>query len=140
MKPACSYAASHAASLADPASFWMAQAGHLHWDKPPTQPLSQQATGAYRWFADGELNTSFLCLDDQVQQGRGEQAALIYDSPVTNTLRTYTYAELLDLTARLAGGLREIGVKMGDRVIIYMPNLPEAVVAMLACARIGAVH
>ena len=140
MKPACSYAASHAASLADPASFWMAQAGHLHWDREPTEPLSQDANGAYRWFRGGELNTSFLCLDEQVRQGRGEQAAIIYDSPVTRTVRTYPYNELLDLTARFAGGLREIGVGLGDRVIIYMPNLPEAVVAMLACARIGAVH
>ena len=140
MKPACSYAATHAASLADPAAFWLAQANHLHWDKPSTEPLSQDANGAYRWFRGGELNTAFLCLDYHVQQGRGAQAALIYDSPVTNTQRTYTYAELLDLTARFAGGLREIGVALGDRVIIYMPNLPEAVVAMLACARIGAVH
>ena len=140
MKPACSYAATHAASLADPAGFWAAQANHLHWDKPPTEPLSQDANGFYRWFAGGELNTSFLCLDQHVQEGRGDQPALIYDSPVTNSLRTYTYAELLDMTARLAGGLREIGVALGDRVIIYMPNVPEAVVAMLACARIGAVH
>ena len=140
MKPACSYACSFAASLADPASFWKAQAGQLHWDKKPVEPLSRDANGAYRWFVGGELNTSFLCLDYQVQQGRGEQAALIYDSPVTNTVRPYTYAQLLDMTARFAGGLREVGVEMGDRVIIYMPNLPEAVVAMLACARLGAVH
>ena len=140
MKPACSYAATHAASLADPAAFWLRQAQLLHWDTPPQEVLTQDANGFYRWFRGGELNTSFLCLDFHVQQGRGEQAALIYDSPVTNTLRTYTYAELLDLTARFAGGLRQLGVELGDRVIIYMPNLPEAVVAMLACARIGAVH
>ena len=140
MKRACSYAATHAASLTDPAGFWAAQARHLHWDKQPTEPLSQDANGAYRWFKGGELNTSFLCLDFHVAHGRADQPALIYDSPVTNTLCTYTYAELLDLTARFAGGLREIGVAMGDRVIIYMPNLPEAVIAMLACARLGAVH
>ena len=140
MKPACSYAATHAASLADPAGFWAAQAAHLHWDKQPENPLSQDANGFYRWFAGGELNTAFLCLDHHVQQGRGDQPALLYDSPVTRTRRSYSYAELLDLTARFAGGLREIGVAMGDRVIIYMPNVPEAVVAMLACARIGAVH
>ena len=140
MKPACSYAATHAASLANPAGFWAAQAAHLQWDKAPTQPLSQEVNGAYRWFRGGELNTSFLCLDYHVQHGRGDQPALIFDSPVTNTVRSYTYAELLDLTARFAGGLREIGVALGDRVIIYMPNLPEAVVAMLACARLGAVH
>jgi len=140
MKPACSYAATHAASLANPAGFWMAQAAHLPWNTPPVEPLSQDANGAYRWFRGGELNTAFLCLDYHVQAGRGQQAALIWDSPVTHTLRTYTYAELLDLTARFAGGLRALGVAMGDRVIIYMPNLPEAVVAMLACARLGAIH
>ena len=140
MKPACSYAATLAASLADPAAFWLKQARKLHWDTPPTQSLSQDAKGFYRWFQGGELNTAFLCLDYHVQQGRGNQPALIYESPVTNALRTYTYAELLDMTARFAGGLRELGVALGDRVIIYMPNMPEAVVAMLACARIGAVH
>ena len=140
MKPACSYAVMHAASLADPAAFWMAQARRLPWATAPTAPLSQDANGFYRWFRGGELNTSFLCLDHQVQQGRGGQAALIYDSPVTQTLSTYTYAQLLNLTARFAGGLRKLGVELGDRVIIYMPNLPEAVIAMLACARLGAVH
>ena len=140
MKPACSYAATHAASLADPAGFWAAQAQHLAWDKPFTEALSRDKNGTYRWFRGGELNTSFLCLDYHVHNGRADQPALVYDSPVTNTLRTYTYAELLDLTARFAGGLREIGVEMGDRVIIYMPNMPEAVVSMLACARLGAIH
>ena len=140
MKPACSYAATHAASLADPAGFWAKQAQLLAWHTPPIEALSRDENGFYRWFKGGKLNTSYLCLDEQVRQGRGEQAALIFDSPVTNTQRTYSYAELLDLTARLAGGLREIGVEMGDRILIYMPNLPEAVVAMLACARLGAVH
>ncbi|UOQ96069.1 AMP-binding protein [Hymenobacter sp. 5317J-9] len=140
MKRACSYAAAHAASLADPAGFWACQAAHLHWHKVPRQVLSQDENGHFRWFADGELNTAALCLDYHVQHGRADQPALIYDSPVTHTLRTYTYAELLDLTARFAGGLRDLGVEMGDRVIIYMPNMPEAVVAMLACARLGAIH
>jgi len=140
MKRACSYAATHAASLASPAGFWAAQAAKIRWDKPPTQPLSQDANGAHRWFRGGELNTCFLCLDYHVQHGRADQPALIYDSPVTNTCRTYTYADLLDMTAHFAGGLRDLGVQLGDRVIIYMPNMPEAVVAMLACARIGAVH
>jgi len=140
MKPARSYAATHAASLADPAAFWLTQAQHLPWHTPPSESLSQDANGFYRWFRGGALNTCYLCLDYHVQYGRAHQAALVYDSPVTNTLRTYTYAELLDLTARFAGGLRALGVQLGDRVIIYMPNMPEAVVAMLACARIGAVH
>jgi len=140
MKPACSYAATHAASLANPAGFWAIQAQHLHWYKPSRQPLSQDEDGFYRWFKGGELNTCFLCLDYHVAHGRADQPALIYDSPVTNTQRTYTYAELLDLTARLAGGLRALGVELGDRVIIYMPNMPEAVISMLACARLGAIH
>ncbi|MBD2768941.1 AMP-binding protein [Hymenobacter sp. BT664] len=140
MKPACSYAATHAASLADPAAFWLAQAHLLPWHTPPTEALSRDANGFYRWFRDGELNTCYLCLDYHVQHGRADQPALIYDSPVTNTRRTYTYAELLDRTARFAGGLRAIGVGFGDRVILYLPNVPEALIAMLACARLGAIH
>jgi len=142
MKPkrACSYAATHAASLADPAGFWAAQAARLPWHTPPTEALRPAETGATHWFGGGRLNTCYLCLDRHVAEGRGAQAALLYDSPVTRTTRTYTYAELLDLTARLAGGLRALGVALGDRVIIYMPNMPEAVVAMLACARLGAIH
>ncbi|MDQ2770329.1 MAG: AMP-binding protein, partial [Bacteroidota bacterium] len=140
MKMPASYPDAHAASLADPAAFWAAEAARLHWDTPSPEPLSQDANGTFRWFRGGELNTSFLCLDYHVQHGRADQPALFYDSPVTQTRRTYTYAELLDLTARFAGGLRGLGVEMGDRVIIYMPNMPEAVVAMLACARIGAIH
>ncbi|WP_035566395.1 AMP-binding protein [Hymenobacter sp. IS2118] len=140
MKTACSYATTYAASLADPAAFWLAQAQLLQWHTPPGEAIIQDANGFYRWFNQGTLNTSYLCLDYQVQEGRGPQPALIYDSPVTSTQRTYTYSELLEMTARFAGGLRKLGVALGDRVIIYMPNLPEAVVAMLACARIGAVH
>ena len=94
----------------------------------------------YRWFSDGELNTCFNALDRHVRDGRGDQAALIYDSPVTGTARRYTYRELLDEVARMAGVLRDIGVTKGDRVVIYMPMIPEAAIAMLACARIGAIH
>ncbi|MGI4762650.1 MAG: AMP-binding protein [Janthinobacterium lividum] len=140
MPRACSYAATYAASLANPAGFWATQAARLAWHQKPTAAPRQEASGATRWFEDGELNTCYLCLDHHVAQGRGQQAALLYDSPVTNTQRTYTYADLLDRTARLAGGLRGLGVGVGDRVIIYMPNMPEAVVAMLACARLGAIH
>jgi propionyl-CoA synthetase len=140
MKRACSYAATYAASLVNPAGFWATQAAKLAWHKQPAQSLGQEASDASRWFADGTLNTCYLCLDHHVAHGRGQQPALIYDSPVTNTQLTYTYADLLDMTARLAGGLRGLGVGMGDRVIIYMPNMPEAVVAMLACARLGAIH
>ncbi len=140
MKPARSYAVMHATRLAGPAGFWSAQGGRLHWDKKPTQALRQDANGAHRWFRGGELNTSFLCLYHHVQHGRGAPKALIFDSPVTQTLRTYTYAELLNPTACFAVGLRRLGAEMDDRVIICLPNLPEAVVAMLACARLGAVH
>jgi propionyl-CoA synthetase len=140
MTRACSYAATYAASLVHPAGFWATQAARLPWHKKPVAAPRQEASGATRWFEDGELNTCYLCLDHHVAQGRGQQAALLYDSPVTNTQRTYTYADLLDMTARLAGGLRGLGVGVGERVIIYMPNMPEAVVAMLACARLGAIH
>ncbi len=140
MQPTSSYAAAHAASLADPAAFWAAEATRLPWDTPFAEALSQDENGTDRWFRGGELNTSYLCLDYHVAHGRADQPALYYDSPVTRTRRAYTYAELLELTARFAGGLRALGVELGDRVIIYMPNMPEAVVAMLACARLGAIH
>ncbi len=110
----------------------------------PGYALAGRRTGArapyYRWFTGGELNTSFNALDRHVRDGRGEQAALIYDSPVTGTSRTYTYRELLDEVARFAGVLRGLGVGKGDRVVIYLPMIPEAAIAMLACARIGAIH
>ncbi|UYZ64275.1 AMP-binding protein [Hymenobacter weizhouensis] len=136
------YATDYAASLRDPAAFWAEQARQLRWFREPPRPvLSQEPdTGFYRWFRGGQLNTSWLCLDYHVEHGRAEQVALVYDSPVTQTVRRLTYRELLDLTSRFAGGLRELGVLRGDRVLLYMPNLPEAVVAMLACARLGAVH
>lgn len=94
----------------------------------------------HHWFTDGKINTCFNCLDRHVMEGRGNQKALIYDSPVTNTKRFYTYAELLEEVQNFSAGLAELGVGVGDRVVIYMPMVPEAVVAMLACARIGAIH
>ncbi|QDA62188.1 propionyl-CoA synthetase [Hymenobacter jejuensis] len=138
--PALPYAEAYAASLADPAAFWEEQAQQIQWFEPPTEMLTTDAQGLYRWFPGSRLNTSYLALDHHVHFGRGEQVALIYDSPVTNTVSRITYRELLDRTAHFAGGLRQLGVEKGDRVIIYMPNVPEAVVAMLACARLGAVH
>jgi propionyl-CoA synthetase len=134
------YAAVHAASLADAAAFWADQARHIHWFREPEETLSNDAHGFYRWFRGGRLNTCYLALDYHVEQGRGAQTALYYDSPVTSTKARYTFAELLELTSRFAGGLHDLGVLPGDRVLIYMPNVPEAVVAMLACARLGAVH
>ena len=128
------------ASISDPAAFWADAARAVTWTREPTQILDDSNPPFYRWFPDGELNTCANALDRHVEGGRGDQPALIYDSPVTGSQRTYTYRELLDLTARFAGALRGLGVAKGDRVVIYMPMIPEAVIAMLACARLGAVH
>ncbi|AXH94904.1 propionyl-CoA synthetase [Ornithinimicrobium avium] len=129
-----------AASVTDPAGFWGEAAGLVDWVRAPRQVLDDSRPPFYRWYPDGRLNVCFNALDRHVVHGRADQAALVYDSPVTGTGRTYTYAELLDLVARFAGVLRDLGVGKGDRVVIYLPMIPEAVVAMLACARIGAVH
>jgi propionyl-CoA synthetase len=128
------------ASINDPAAFWANAAGAVSWSKTPERILDDSNPPFYRWFPDAELNTCANALDRHVEAGRGEQAALIYDSPVTGTKRTYTYAELLDQTARFAGALRALGVGKGDRVVVYLPMIPEAVITMLACARLGAVH
>ena len=128
-----------AASLDDPAAFW-AQAAHgVSWTTAPQRILDDDNPPFYRWFPDAELNTCANALDRHIE-ARGDQAALIYDSPVTGTKQVYTYRELLDATARFGGVLRSLGVDKGDRVVLYMPMIPEAVIAMLACARIGAVH
>lgn len=127
-------------SIENKESFWKEQAALLHWYKTPQTILSQTEKGFYRWFADGEINISYLCLDYHVENGRGEQTALIYDSPVTHTIKKYSYRELLDLVSRFAGGLQANGIGKGDTVVIYMPMIPQAVIAMLACARIGAIH
>ncbi|MBG6090077.1 propionyl-CoA synthetase [Actinomadura viridis] len=134
------YAAAYERSIADPTRFWGLAARDVRWLVPPDRVLDDGAPPFYRWFTGGELNTCENALDRHVEEGRGDQAALIYDSPVTETVRTYSYRELTDLTARFAGALRALGVERGDRVVIYLPMIPEAVVAMLACARLGAVH
>ena len=134
------YAEAFHRSLADPEGFWGEAAQAIDWYTVPTQVLDVSNPPFYRWFADGVLNTCFNALDRHVRDGRGDQAALIYDSPVTGTGRTYSYRELLEEVARFAGLLRDLDVSAGDRVIIYMPMIPEALIAMLACARIGAVH
>jgi propionyl-CoA synthetase len=126
--------------MKDPAEFWAQAAKEVSWIREPRQVLDESTPPFYRWFPDAELNTCANALDRHVADGRAEQPALIYDSPVTNSQRTYTYGELLDETARFAGVLRGLGVAKGDRVVVYMPMIPEAVIAMLACARIGAVH
>ena len=127
-------------SLADPEGFWGEAAKGIDWYCEPTVVLDTSNPLFYRWFADGVLNTCFNALDRHVRDGRGGQAALVHDSPVTGTSRTLSYRQLLDEVARFGGVLRGLGVGKGDRVVIYMPMIPEAVVAMLACARIGAVH
>jgi propionyl-CoA synthetase len=134
------YRAMFEASINDPEAFW-AQAAHaVTWTTAPQRILDDANPPLYRWFPDAELNTCFNALDRHVAAGRGDQAALIYDSPVTDTKVVYSYSEMLDQTARFAGVLRGLGVGKGDRVVIYMPMIPEAVIAMLACARLGAVH
>ena len=126
---------------ADPGEYWLEQARTLiDWVKEPTRAVDDSTAPIYRWFPDGELNVCFNALDRHVAAGRGDQAALIYDSPVTDTVRTITYAELLDEVSRFARALSDRGVGKGDRVVIYLPMIPEAAVAMLACARIGAIH
>ena len=127
-------------SIQHPDTFWLNQASVLPWFKAPTQGLSSDAQGLDCWFADGEMNTCYMALDHHVKEGRGGQIALIYDSPVTHSLRKYTYQELHHKVSCLAGGLRGMGVKKGDRVLIYMPMVPEVIMAMLAVARLGAVH
>jgi propionyl-CoA synthetase len=128
------------ASVADPERFWLDAAGLIDWTSPPRTALDSSRPPFYRWFPDGELNVCHNALDRHLDAGRGEQPALVYDSPVTGARRSYSYTELRDEVARFAGVLSELGVDPGDRVVIYMPMVPEAAVAMLACARIGAVH
>ncbi|MGI9489480.1 MAG: propionyl-CoA synthetase [Geminicoccaceae bacterium] len=134
------YADVYKAWQSDPESFWMEQAKAIDWIKPPSKALDDSNPPFYRWFADGVCNTCWNAVDRHVERGHGDRIAIIYDSPVTDTKRTITYAELRYLVASLAGSLVERGIEKGDRVIIYMPMIAETVVAMLACARIGAVH
>ncbi|MFR9731641.1 AMP-binding protein [Saccharopolyspora sp. MS10] len=130
------HADAHRRSLVDPEGFWLEASTAIDWDRPPSTALGESG----RWFPDGELNTCFNALDRHVRDGRGEQDALIWDSAMTGRVEHWTYRALLDRVARFAGALRERGVHRGDRVILYLPMVPDAVVAMLACARIGAVH
>ena len=134
------YAEAFHQSITDPEKFWGAAADGIEWYHLPTVVLDKSNPPFYRWFADGVLNTCFNAVDRHVRDGRGDQAALIYDSPVTGTSSRYTYRELLDQVARFAGVLQGLGVTKGDRVVIYLPMIPEAAISMLACARIGAAH
>ncbi|HXI02631.1 MAG TPA: propionyl-CoA synthetase [Candidatus Saccharimonadales bacterium] len=130
----------HELSVENPRFFWRQKMDLIDWFEPPTEVLSQDENGLYRWYAGGKLNTCYLALDYHVDHGRGRQVALYYDSAAAHTRRRYTYRELRDEVARFAGALRGQGVEKGDRVVIYMPMVPEAVISMLACARLGAVH
>ena len=125
---------------ADAAAFWMEAAEAIDWHRAPTTALDSSRPPFHRWFPDGEMNTCHNAVDRHVAAGRGEQKAIIYDSPITGSASSLTYAELQTATARFAGMLQRLGIGAGDRVIIYMPMIPEAVVAMLGCARLGAVH
>ncbi len=134
------YSEVYAQWKSDPEGFWMEAANAISWDKAPTKALSDLGGGLYEWFADTKVNTCYNAVDRHVEAGRGEQTAIIYDSPVTHTKREISFVELRNRVATLAGALRAKGVEKGDRVIIYMPMIPEALEAMLACSRIGAVH
>lgn len=127
-------------SISDPEAFWMEQAQHIKWYQKPQRSWVIDENGFYRWFKGAKLNTCYLALDVHIENGRGNDTALIYDSPVTQTAQKFTFFELRDKVARFAGGLKKLGVEKGDTVIIYMPMIPQAVVAMLACARLGAIH
>ncbi len=134
------YAEVYRRSLADPEGFWLEAAHAIDWARPPSRALDDARAPLYRWFDDGELNTCHNALDRHVAAGVGSRTALIYDSAYSGERRAFTYAELRDEVSRTAGALRDLGVTAGDRVIIYMPMIPQAVIAMLACARLGAVH
>ncbi len=134
------YSTAYTRSLADPEAFWLEQAQQLDWFTEPPQGLTEEEDGLYRWFKGGKLNTSYLCLDVHLSQGRGDQPALIYDSPVTQQVKSYTYQELYEEVTKFAGALAGLGLMKGDTVIIYLPMIPEAVIVMLACARLGVIH
>ena len=134
------YEIAHNQSIEDPNGFWGAAAEDCHWYKKWDKVLDDSNKPFYRWFSGGEMNTCYNALDCHIENGRGEQNAMIYDSPVTDTIKKYTYTQLRDEVARFAGALAAQGVGKGDRVLIYMPMIPEGVIAMLACARLGAVH
>ncbi|MEM6262654.1 MAG: propionyl-CoA synthetase [Bacteroidota bacterium] len=127
-------------SIQDPEGFWMEQAREIPWFEMPEKGLSVDEKGFYRWYRGGKINLSYVALDYHVENGRGDQAALIYDSPVTGKIESYTFREMRDEVAKFAGVLAGLGVQKGDTVVIYMPMIPQAAVAMFACARLGAIH
>ncbi|MFW0112476.1 propionyl-CoA synthetase [Rothia sp. CCM 9416] len=134
------YSETYRDSIDNPEGFWLTQAQAIHWDRPPHTALDSSAEPIYRWFPDGQLNTCYNAVDRHVQAGKGDQTAIIYDSAMLGTRQQITYAELKEQVEQLAGSLASAGVAQGDRVLIYMPMIPQAAVAMLAVARLGAVH
>lgn len=127
-------------SVEDKVQFWTEQAKEIKWFKFPESILSEDENGYPQWFSDGQLNMSYLCIDRHIEDGYGDQIAVIYDSPVTETQQKYTFNELKHEVAKLAGGLQSLGLKKGDTAVIYMPMIPQTLFAMLACARIGVIH
>ena len=134
------YRTFYSESIQDPEGFWKAQAKKLAWDTFPTKILEENDKGSHHWFVDGQLNMSYLCIDKHIEDGHGDQVAIYYDSPVTDTKQQITFYQLQYEVSKLAGGLLQMGLKKGDTVIIYMPMIPQALYAMLACARIGVTH
>lgn len=134
------YRATYDRCKADPETYWMDQAKAIDWDQAPTRALFDEGAPIYEWFADGLVNTCWNAVDRHVEAGRGDQVAIIHDSPISGVTRRITYVNLRNRVAQLAGALRAKGIEKGDRVVIYMPMIPEALEAMLACARLGAVH
>jgi propionyl-CoA synthetase len=127
-------------SVDDPEGFWAEAAEEIHWYKKWHKVLDDSNKPLYRWFVGGEVNTCYNAVDRHIANGRGEQVALIYDSPVTDTIKTFTFYALREEIAKCAGALAALGVSKGDRVVVYMPMIPEAMIAMLAVARLGAIH
>lgn len=134
------YADAYSRSMAHPHSFWLEAAGAIDWYEKPRRALDDSEAPFFNWFPDGVLNTCYNALDRHVVQGNGDRLALVWESAMANRTEHYTYTELLDRVSRFAGALRDLGVGRGDRVLIYMPMVPEAAIAMLACARLGAIH
>lgn len=135
-----SYAEVYQESIQNPEGFWKKQADNIEWFKKPTTIMSKDQFNYNQWFEDGELNMSYLCIDKHINDGFGDQTAIIYDSPVTDTIQHISYNQLKDEVAKLAGGLQDLGLKKGDTAIIYMPMIPQALFSMLACARLGVIH
>ena len=127
-------------SIKNPEKFWQEVSEDIFWFKKPTRILNKSKPPFYKWFEDGITNTCYNALDVHIENGRGDKTALIYDSPITDNKKKFTYKELREKVSKFASTLQNQGIKKGDRVIIYMPMIPEAVIGMLACARIGAIH